>query len=142
MQVHRAFDYRVLPEDIRAFTLTKNGHEWDALVEAEPRVLLFFPGLNDTGFESYVTGLSAYTPDGHFILGELDKRPGLYASAGCCGWGVMSSGWIGEALARLIIQGESSYDLAPFKSDRFGIVDPTSAGFPMLCAKARARKAA
>ncbi|MDA9761622.1 FAD-binding oxidoreductase [Desulfobacterales bacterium] len=135
------FDYRVLPEDMSTFTLTENGHEWDALVEAEPRVSRFFPGLNDAGFESYVTGLSAYTPDGHFILGELDERPGLYVAAGCCGSGVMSSGGIGEALAGLIIEGESPYDLVPFKPDRFGIVDPASAEFQMLCAKARAKKA-
>ena len=59
------FDYRNLPDDIGTFTLTGNGHEWDALVEAAPRVSRFFPGLNDAGFESHVTGLSAYTPDGH-----------------------------------------------------------------------------
>ena len=123
------------------YTLTENGHEWDALVEAEPRVSRFFPGLNDARFESYVTGLSAYTPDGHFILGELNERPGLYVAAGCCGSGVMSSGGIGEALAGLIIEGESPYDMVPFKPDRFGIVDPTSAEFQMLCAKARAKKA-
>lgn len=135
------FDYRVLPEDMNTFTLTENGHEWDALVEAEPRVSRFFPGLNNAGFESYVTGLSAYTPDGHFILGGFDERPGLYVAAGCCGSGVMSSGGIGEALAGLITEGESPYNLVPFKPNRFGIVDPTSAEFQMLCAKARAKKA-
>ena len=136
-----AFDYRHLPDDISTFTLTQNGHEWDALVEAEPRVSRFFPGLKDAGFESYVTGLSAYTPDGHFILGEIDKKPGLYAAAGCCGSGVMASGGIGEALAGLIIEGASPYDLVPFKPDRFGMVDPASTAFQTLCAKARAKKA-
>ena len=51
------FDYRILPDDIGNFTMTENGHEWDALIDAEPRVSHFFPGLNDASFESYVTGL-------------------------------------------------------------------------------------
>ncbi|MDX2446760.1 MAG: FAD-binding oxidoreductase [Desulfobacterales bacterium] len=135
------FDYRILPDDIGTFTITEDGHEWDALIEAEPHISRFFPGLNEARFESYVTGLSTYTPDGHFILGELDERPGLYVAAGCCGSGVMSSGGIGEALAGLIIEGESPHDLMPFRPDRFGIVDPTSTEFQILCAKARARKA-
>lgn len=135
------FDYRALPDDMDAFTITQNGHEWDALIEAEPRISQFFPGLNDAHFESYVAGLSAYTPDGHFILGEIDKRPGLYVAAGCCGSGVMSSGGIGEALADLINANESPYDLMPFNPDRFGVVDPASAEFQTLCAKARAKKA-
>ncbi len=135
------FDYRILPDDMGTFIITENGHEWDALIEAEPHVSRFFPGLNDARFESYVTGLSTYTPDGHFILGELDERPGLYVAAGCCGSGVMSSGGIGEALAGLIIEGESPHDLMPFRPDRFGIVDPASTEFQILCAKARAMKA-
>ena len=135
------FDYRILPDDMGTFTITENGHEWDALIEAESRISCFFPGLNDARFESYVTGLSAYTPDGHFILGEIEERPGLYVAAGCCGSGVMSSGGIGEALAGLIIEGESPHNLMPFRPDRFGIVDPASTEFQMLCAKARARKA-
>ena len=135
------FDYCILPDDMDTFTITENGHEWDALIEAEPRVSSFFPGINNARFESYVAGLSAYTPDGHFILGEIDERPGLYVAAGCCGSGVMSSGGIGEALAGLIIEGESPHNLMPFRPDRFGIVDPASTEFQMLCAKSRARKA-
>lgn len=135
------FDYRTLPDDMGTFTITEDGHEWDALIEAAPRVTRFFPGLNNASFESYVTGLSAYTPDGHFILGELDERPGIFVAAGCCGSGVMSSGGIGEALAGLILEGESPHDLMPFRPDRFGTVDPASAEFQIRCAMARGRKA-
>jgi len=135
------FDYRILPDDINTFTITENGSEWDTLIEAEPRISRFFPDLKNARFESYVTGLSAYTPDGHFILGKIEEKPGLYVAAGCCGSGVMSSGGIGEALAGLMIEGESPHNLMPFRPARFGIVDPASTEFQMLCAKARARKA-
>ncbi len=135
-----SFDYRMLPDDIATFPITGDGHEWDALIEAEPRVSRFFPGLNDVRFDSYVAGLSAYTPDGHFILGEIDDRPGLYVAAGCCGAGVMASGGIGEALAGLILDGTSPHDMAPFRANRFGVVDPASAEFQQFCVTARAGK--
>ena len=137
----RTFDYRQLPEDILAFAVTEEGGEWEALVEAESRVSAFFPGLENARFESYMAGLSAYTPDGHFILGSAGEISGLYVAAGCCGSGVMASGGIGEALAEVIVNGQSKYELSAFDPHRFGAVDPTSKDFQDLCAKARARKA-
>ena len=44
------FDYRTLPDDMGTFTITEDGHEWDALIEAAPRVTRFFPGLNNASF--------------------------------------------------------------------------------------------
>ncbi len=134
------FDYRILPDDINSFAVTENGSEWDELVEAQDRIAAFFP-LEEARFSSYVAGLSAYTPDGHFILDHVEKRPGLYLAAGCCGSGVMASGGIGKALADLILENSSSYDLTPFRYDRFGDVDPSSTKFQNRCAEARAGKA-
>lgn len=134
------FDYRILPDDVNSFAVTENGSEWDELIEAQDRIAGFFP-LEDAQFKSYIAGLSAYTPDCHFILDHVAKRPGLYLAAGCCGSGVMASGGIGEALADLILENSSSYDLAPFRYDRFGDVDPSSTEFQNRCAEARAGKA-
>ncbi|WP_419903030.1 NAD(P)/FAD-dependent oxidoreductase [Kiloniella sp.] len=136
----RTFDFRRLPEDILSFAVTEEGTEWDALIEAESRVSSFFPGLENARFESYMAGLSAYTPDGHFILGQADPVSGLYVAAGCCGSGVMASGGIGEALAEVVITGRSNYDLSAFAPQRFGAIDPVSEDFQNQCAKARARK--
>ena len=136
----RTFDYQKLPEDITSFAVTEEGGEWDALLDAEERVTAFFPGLMNARFENYLAGLSAYTPDGHFILGKTDPVPGLFLAAGCCGSGVMASGGIGEALAEVIVGEDPSYDLKPFRYDRFGAVDPSSEDFQTLCAEARARK--
>jgi 4-methylaminobutanoate oxidase (formaldehyde-forming) len=136
----RTFDCRALPDDIGTFPVTEEGRQWDALVEGSDRLADFFPGVNDVCLESYVDGLSTYTPDGHFILGPIDRVSGLYVAAGCCGSGVMASGGIGEALARLILNENSPYDLSPFKPDRFGCVDPASARFQARCAAARAGK--
>ncbi|MCZ4281557.1 FAD-binding oxidoreductase [Kiloniella laminariae] len=137
----RTFDYRILPEDISSFAVTDEGDEWDALIEAEQRVSGFFPGLGAARFEHYMAGLSAYTPDGHFLLGAAKAVEGLFVAAGCCGSGVMASGGIGDALAELITEGKSGYDLMPFDLQRFGAVEPASEAFQLLCANARARKA-
>ena len=138
--VSRTFDHRDLPDDISTFTVTEPGEEWDALMEAGPRITRFFPALNDLRFENYVAGLSSYTPDGHFVLGTVERPMGLYVAAGCCGSGVMASGGIGEALAGLILHGESPHDLSPFRPERFGRVDPFSEAFRRSCAEARTGK--
>ncbi len=140
-QYSRTFDYRKLPDDIASFAVTEEGGEWDALIDAEQRISGFFPKLDGARFESYMAGLSAYTPDGHFLLGEVESVDGVFVAAGCCGSGVMASGGIGDALAELIIKSKSSYDLSAFALNRFGQVDPSSEEFQLLCAKARARKA-
>lgn len=135
------FDYRILPDDISGFPVTEDGREWDVLAEAEKRILDFFPAFNDVRFSSYMAGLSTYTPDGHFILGEIESQPGLYIATGCCGLGVTVSGGFGKAMAGLVLDGESPFDLVTFKPDRFGNVDPTSKEFNDRCAQARAWKA-
>ncbi|WP_120498360.1 FAD-binding oxidoreductase [Kiloniella sp. EL199] len=140
-QHSRTFDYKDLPNDITSFAVTEEGSEWDALIEAEQRVSGFFPKLEGARFESYMAGLSAYTPDGHFLLGETQAVNGAFVAAGCCGSGVMASGGIGDALAELIIDSKSSYDLSAFDLNRFGQVDPSSEEFQLLCAQARAKKA-
>ncbi|KKJ77941.1 hypothetical protein WH95_05860 [Kiloniella litopenaei] len=140
-QSSRTFDYSDLPNDITSFAVTEEGGEWDALIEAEQRVSSFFPKLEGARFESYMAGLSAYTPDGHFLLGETKAVKGMFVAAGCCGSGVMASGGIGDSLAELMTEDKSSYDLNAFDPNRFGQVDPSSKEFQLLCAQARARKA-
>jgi 4-methylaminobutanoate oxidase (formaldehyde-forming) len=135
------FDCRILPEDIGAFPVTEDGGEWDTLIEGSSRLESFFPAISDIRLESYMDGLSTYTPDGQFILGAIDGIPGLYVAGGCFGSGVMASGGVGDALADLILNGKSRYDLTPFKPKRFGHVDPTDSEFQARCASARAGKA-
>ncbi len=137
----RTFDCRLLPDDIAALRVTAEGEEWDELIAAQHRLARFFPDLEKVRFESYVAGLSAYTPDGHFLLGEIGAAPGLFVAAGCCGSGVMASAGIGDALAGLIAAGRSDHDLSPFDPARFGEVDPASPEFQARCAAARASKA-
>jgi sarcosine oxidase subunit beta len=62
-------------------------------------------------------GLYDMTPDAHPIIGRIGD--GIYAACGFSGHGFMQSPAVGDALAELILEGETSYDLSPFALDRF-----------------------
>ena len=62
-------------------------------------------------------GLYDMTPDAHPIVGEVGD--GVYAACGFSGHGFMQSPAVGRALAELIVEGESSVDLSPYRLDRF-----------------------
>jgi sarcosine oxidase, subunit beta len=69
-------------------------------------------------------GLYDMTPDAHPILGGVAE--GVYAACGFSGHGFMVSPAVGAALAELILDGESSFDLTPYRLARFD----TGAIFP------------
>ena len=87
-----------------------------------------------------MAGLSAYTPDGMFVLGPVPATERFFAAAGCCGSGIAASGGIGLAVAELALGQSPSFDLAPFRPDRFGAVDPFSPELHARCAAARSGK--
>src|SRR2546423_1758477 len=62
-------------------------------------------------------GLYDMTPDAHPIVGRI--ADGIYAACGFSGHGFMQSPAVGAALAELILEGETSYDLSPFALERF-----------------------
>ena len=134
------FDARDLPDDPAAFSPTEGEEHWDILANAYEGLAQFFPAIDAARFSSYVSGLSSYTPDGEVILGPVPGIAGLYAAAGDCGSGITLSAGMGSAIADLALEQEAAFDMAPFKPDRFGQVDPFSEPFRRRCAMARASK--
>ena len=134
------FDARELPDDPAAFSPTVGEAHWDRLAEAAEAVVRFFPGIAEAQFANYIAGLSTYTPDGNIILGPVPGVSGFLAATGCCGSGVVLSAGIGSAIAELALDRVPRIDLAPFRPDRFGRVDPFGAAFRERCAAARANK--
>lgn len=134
------FDARALPDDPAAFSPTVGETHWDRLAEASDRIARFFPGIAEGRFANYIAGLSAYTPDGKIILGPVPGVSGFLAAAGCCGSGIALSAGIGSAIADLALDRVPSFDIAPFRPDRFGLTDPFSVEFRERCAAARANK--
>ena len=88
----------------------------------------------------YVAGLSTYTPDGAFIIGEA--KPGLFIATGCNGSGIAASGGIARLLADLLLGREPAIDPTAFDPARLGTVDSYSAQFRDRCARSRLYKAA
>jgi sarcosine oxidase subunit beta len=64
------------------------------------------------------------TPDAHPILGRIAE--GVYAACGFSGHGFMQSPAVGRAVAEEILGLEPSFDLSPYRLDRF----ETGAVFP------------
>jgi 4-methylaminobutanoate oxidase (formaldehyde-forming) len=136
----RSYDARTLPDDIAQFPLSEEGEEWSALVEHADTLRPYMPRLDELPLAHHITGLSTYTPDGRFILGEAGKVRGFFVASGCCGTGVSASGGIGEALASLVLRKTPPVDLSSFDPARFAGIDPYDPAFREKCAAARAGK--
>ena len=62
-------------------------------------------------------GLYDMTPDAHPIIGWVGE--GVYAACGFSGHGFMQSPAVGVAVAEEILEGETSFDLNPYRPERF-----------------------
>jgi sarcosine oxidase, subunit beta len=136
----KTFDARDLPDDPNAFSATEGEEHWDILVDGINAIQPFFPDVMTSRFSNYISGLSAYTPDGAIILGPVPGVSGFLCAAGCCGSGVALSAGIGAAITDLALEREPSFDIAPFDPGRFGSVDPFCSNFREQCAAARSAK--
>ncbi len=136
----RAYDARMLPDDIGRMALTEAGEEWDLLVEHAETLRPWIPGLDQLKLAHHVAGLSTYTPDGRFLLGAAGAVAGHYVASGCCGNGVSASGGIGQAITELVLGLTPTFDLAPFQPERFAVADPYAPEHLAACAAARSAK--
>lgn len=134
------FDARELPDDPAVFSPTKGEDHWEVLADAYEGLAQFFPAIESARFSSYMCGLSSYTPDGEIVLGPVPGVSGFYAAAGACGSGITLSAGMGDAIADLILGRQPDFDVAPFRPDRFGRIDPFCEPFRARCAAARASK--
>ena len=134
------FDPRNLPEDLTGYVFGDSEDRWNILIEQGERFQRFFPKFDEMEIPHYVAGVSTYTPDGMFVLGELPEIKGFLAATGCSGAGVAASGGIGRIISELITGVDTFCDIKPFRVDRFGKIDAMSIEFRQICADARAKK--
>ena len=134
------FNARDLPTDPAAFSPIRGEEHWEILADSYEGLSQFFPEIESAQFSNYISGLSAYTPDGEIVLGPLPNVTGFFTAAGDCGSGITLSAGIGDAMADLVLGRETAYDITRFTPDRFGEVDPFSESFRSRCATARASK--
>jgi 4-methylaminobutanoate oxidase (formaldehyde-forming) len=133
----RAYDARELGT---GFSMRQVDRDWDVVLDRLVAIQPYFPFLEEAGMVDGIAGLTTYTPDGRYLLGPVPGLDGFLVAGGCCGLGVAGSGGIGSVIAELVTEGASSLDLAPFRVDRFGPVDPYSPAFRHRCAQARSLK--
>jgi sarcosine oxidase subunit beta len=76
-----------------------------------------FPVAAETRIDSAWAGLYDMTPDAHPIIGRV--ADGVFAACGFSGHGFMQSPAVGRALAEEILGLEPTFDLSPYRLERF-----------------------
>ena len=97
----------------------------EALVEDwRARIAHRYPPAADARVARAWAGLYDMTPDSHPIIGWVGE--GVYAACGFSGHGFMQSPAVGKAVAEELVDGKSSFDLGPYRLERFdaGVVFP------------------
>jgi sarcosine oxidase subunit beta len=90
----------------------------EALVEDwRGRVAHRYPAAAGAPVARAWAGLYDMTPDAHPIIGWVGD--GVYAACGFSGHGFMQSPAVGRAVAEELLDGESSFDLSPYRLERF-----------------------
>ena len=90
----------------------------EALVEDwRTRVAHRYPAAADAPVARAWAGLYDMTPDAHPIIGWVGD--GVYAACGFSGHGFMQSPAVGRAVAEELLGVESSFDLSPYRLERF-----------------------
>ncbi len=89
-----------------------------ALVEdVRERLAYRYPAAAGAPVERAWAGLYDMTPDAHPIIGPIGT--GAYVAAGFSGHGFMQSPAVGRAVAEELLGLEPSFDLAPYRLERF-----------------------
>jgi sarcosine oxidase subunit beta len=76
-----------------------------------------YPPAAGAGLERAWAGLYDMTPDAHPIIGRV--ADGIVAACGFSGHGFMQSPAVGRAVAELVLDAEPSFDLSPYRLERF-----------------------
>jgi sarcosine oxidase, subunit beta len=81
------------------------------------RIAHRYPAAAGVGVKRAWAGLYDMTPDAHPIIGWVGE--GVYAACGFSGHGFMQAPAVGAAVADELLTGSSSFDLSPYRLERF-----------------------
>jgi glycine/D-amino acid oxidase-like deaminating enzyme len=87
------------------------------LADCLDRIAHRYPTAAGVGVGRAWAGLYDMTPDAHPIIGWVDD--GVYAACGFSGHGFMQAPAVGAAVAEELLTGSSSFDLSPYRVERF-----------------------
>jgi len=131
-----------LPDTLHGFSFDEDFEGWQALENSVEPFLNLCPSLNHVAIEHYISGPSAYTPDGKQLIGNVSGLEGVYLASGCCGIGVAISGGVGSSIASLVMNDQCEIDLTDYDPKRFGDFNPYDEIFLQQCALSRSNKKA
>jgi sarcosine oxidase subunit beta len=89
----------------------------DLVEDWRERIARRYRAASDVPVSRSWAGLYDMTPDAHPIIGCVGD--GVYAACGFSGHGFMQSPAVGRAVAEELLDGESSFDLSPYRLERF-----------------------
>jgi sarcosine oxidase, subunit beta len=81
------------------------------------RIAYRYPAAAGVGLARAWAGLYDMTPDAHPIIGWVEE--GVYSACGFSGHGFMQAPAVGAAVAEELLNGSSSFDLTPYRLERF-----------------------
>jgi sarcosine oxidase subunit beta len=118
------FHFRRVGEGLR-LAMTEPSPRWgrDEVVDENlvddwlGRIAHRYPPAAGSGVARAWAGLYDMTPDAHPIIGWVDD--GVYAACGFSGHGFMQAPAVGDAVAEELLIGRSSFDLSPYRLQRF-----------------------
>ena len=93
--------------------------DYGELLRTTTNILKIVPAFRGLNIIRTWVGTLAFTPDDNFILGYVEQVKGLVLACGFSGHGFALTPMIGQLLRELIVDGETSLNMAPFHLDRF-----------------------
>ena len=94
--------------------------EWELFEPLLAGAIRRFPAVEKAEVLQLVNGPDGFTPDGHYALGPVPGRPGLWIAAGMSINGIAGAGGVGRVMAEWILEGEPSIDVSELNVRRFG----------------------
>ena len=96
----------------------------EKIAEAQKRLASTFPVLSEIKIRQYRQGITAFTPDGAYLIGAVPEVLGLFFASGDSAIGIAGSAAVGRWLAEWISDGAPSNAVGAFDPRRFGDQPP------------------
>ena len=124
LEAETGFHFRRAGESLR-LAMSESTPRWTerevvdrALVEDwRKRIARRYPAAEGAEVDRSWAGLYDMTPDAHPIIGWVGD--GVYAACGFSGHGFMQSPAVGVAVSEELLDGDSPFDLSPYRIERF-----------------------
>ncbi len=109
----------ILLGSTREFAGFDNSTTPEAINAIAKNAVAYLPWIKDLDVIRSFAGLRPYSPDGLPILGTLKGVKGFYLATGHSGDGICLAPITGKLISELVLDGETSLDIAPFSLYRF-----------------------